>query len=117
MTPILPMLNDTEENIQGILEYCIQAKVKGIICFGMGVTLREGDREYFYDALDRHFPGMKEKYHKKYGYAYEISSDHHKSLMTLFRDTCRRNNIMYDIDACFNYLREFPNKYEQMSLF
>ena len=53
LSPILPFLNDTRENIEGILEYCIRAKVRGIICFGMGMTLREGDREYYYQALDR----------------------------------------------------------------
>ena len=40
LTPILPFINDTEENIREILEYCVEAGVKGIICFGMGVTLR-----------------------------------------------------------------------------
>ena len=75
LTPILPFINDMKENINGILDYCIEAGVYGIINFGMGVTLREGDREYFYAALDRHFPGMKERYHRKYGYSYEVRSD------------------------------------------
>ncbi|MCI9230443.1 MAG: radical SAM protein, partial [Lachnospiraceae bacterium] len=61
LSPILPFLNDTKENIEGILEYCVRAKVRGIICFGMGMTLREGDREYYYQALDRHFPGLRQK--------------------------------------------------------
>lgn len=56
LSPILPFINDTEENIRGILNYCVQAGVKGIICFDMGVTLRDGDREYFYQALDKYFP-------------------------------------------------------------
>lgn len=117
LTPILPFINDTKENIEGILDYCIRAKVKGIICFDMGVTLREGDREYFYAALDRHFPGLKDKYHQRYGYAYELLSDNRKELMKLLRDTCRANGIMYDIDECFQYLHEFPEDYEQLSLF
>jgi DNA repair photolyase len=62
LCPILPFINDTEENLRGLLNYCIEAKVYGIICFGIGMTLREGDREYFYENLDRHFPGLKEKY-------------------------------------------------------
>ncbi len=89
----------------------------GIICFGMGVTLRDGDREYFYAALDRHFPGMKERYRKKYGHAYEIQSDRNRELMALFREKCRKNGIVHDVDACFDYLREFPQKYEQLRLF
>lgn len=116
LSPVLPFINDTRENIEGILDYCIQAKVFGIICFGMGVTLREGDREYFYAALDKNFPGMKERYHKRYGYAYEVPSDRGRDLMELFRDKCRKNGIVCDVDACFKYLHEFPEKYRQLTL-
>ncbi len=117
MTPILPYLNDTRENIDGILNYCIRAKVKGIICFGMGLTLREGDREYYYAALDRHFPGLKERYIHRYGNAYELPSDHSAELLTLFHDTCQKHGILHDPDECFSYLHEFPEPYEQLSLF
>ncbi len=117
LSPILPYINDTRENIQGILDYCIQAKVYGIICYGMGVTLRDGDREYFYAALDKHFPGMKERYHQKYGYSYEIASDRNAELMRLFRDTCAENGIEHDMDKCFQFLRELPEKYEQLTFF
>ena len=117
LSPILPFINDTEENIRGILDYCIQAKVHGIICFGMGMTLREGDREYYYVALDRHFPGLKEKYRRRYGNAYEIPSERNQELMALFYKICRENGILCDADACFQYLHEFPERYEQLSLF
>lgn len=117
LSPVLPFINDTKENIEGILADCVQAKVYGIICFGMGVTLREGDREYFYAALDKHFPGMKERYHRRYGYAYELTSDRNAELMKLFRDTCEDHGIVHDVDACFQYLHEFPEKYEQLTLF
>jgi len=117
MTPILPFINDTKENIAGLLEYCTLARVKGIICFSMGVTLREGDREYYYAALDRHFPGMRERYHKKYGYAYEVNSDKNEELMEFFVEGCRKEGIMHTPEACFAYLHEFPERYEQMRLF
>lgn len=115
--PILPYINDTRENIEGILDYCVQAGVYGIINFGMGVTLREGSREYFYAALDKNFPGMRKKYHQTYGYAYELPSERHAELTRLFKDICRKNGIVHDKDACFQYLHEFPEKYEQLSLF
>lgn len=115
MTPILPFINDTEENIRGILDLCIRAQVKGIICFDMGVTLREGDREYFYQALDRHFPGLKKRYCETYGNAYELSSPDSEKLMTIFRQICEENGIMSNADDCFRYLRAFPDKYEQLS--
>lgn len=117
LSPILPFINDTKENINGILDYCIESGVRGIICFGMGVTLREGDREYFYAALDRHFPGLREKYHKKYGLSYELNSENNKELMGIFRRRCKEHGIICDINECFSYLHEFPEKYEQLSLF
>ena len=62
LCPILPYITDTEENINKILDNCIKSDVKGIICFAMGMTLRKGDRQYYYQKLDQHFPGLKEKY-------------------------------------------------------
>lgn len=117
LSPILPFINDTEENIEGILDYCIRAGVKGIIAFGIGVTLREGDREYFYAALDRHFPGMKQRYIKTFGNAYEIPSPNSRELMALLVKRCKENGMMYRVEDCFRYLHEFPEKYVQQSLF
>lgn len=117
LSPILPFINDTKENIDGILKDCIREKVRGIICFGMGLTLREGDREYFYEALDRHFPGLRQRYHRKYGYSYELASDRNQELMELFHEVCEKHGIMHDVGACFEYLHELPEKYEQLTLF
>ena len=115
LSPVLPFINDTEENITRILEECVRTGVKGIICFGMGVTLREGDREYFYEALDKHFPGMKERYINTYGNAYEVTSPDNVRLMNIFRKTCKDNGIMSDPDECFRYLNDLPDR--QMSIF
>ena len=117
LTPILPFINDTKENVQAILEECARVKVKGIIDFGMGLTLRDGDREYYYAALDKHFPGMKEKYIKTYGYAYEILSPNAKELSELFRNFCKEKGIMYKADDVFAYMNDYPERYKQMSLF
>ncbi|MCM1252180.1 MAG: radical SAM protein [Clostridium sp.] len=119
MSPLLPFINDTKENVRGVLDYGIRAGVYGILCFGIGVTLRQGNREYFYKALDKHFPGLHEKYHKKYGYDYEITSDNNEELMTFFQEECKKHNIVCDRKNLFGYLYEFPeNKgYEQLSLF
>ena len=116
LTPILPFINDTEENITAILRECMRVGVKGILCFDMGLTLREGDREYFYAALDRHFPGLKQKYIERYGNAYEVPSPHAKALMALFRNTCRENGILCSPEACFAYLHAFPEKDPQISI-
>lgn len=117
LSPILPFINDTEDNIGKILENCVRVGVKGIICFGMGLTLREGDREYYYAALDKHFPGLKRKYIETYGNAYELPSPNNDMLMRKFMSICRKNNILCTPDECFAYLHELPDRYEQMSIF
>ena len=109
-TPILPFINDTKENLTGILDYCIQAKVYGIICFGMGVTLREGNREYFHGQLDKFFPTIKEKYIKTYGYNYILNSPNNKYLMNIFYKTCKKYNILFDNNKIFEYLNTFESK-------
>ncbi|AEF85592.1 radical SAM domain protein [Treponema primitia ZAS-2] len=118
LSPILPFINDTEENIRGILHYCIEAKVYGILCFEMGLTLREGDREYFYEKLDVHFPGLKQKYQSKYGNNYILKSDRNKTLMEIFNKTCHDNNIVCDNDELFRYMSAFEeNEKRQLYLF
>ena len=114
LTPILPFINDTEGNIRPILEACAQVRVKGIICFDMGLTLREGDREYYYAALDRHFPGLKERYIRTYGNAYELPSPNRERLMKLFEGFCREHAILYRPEDCFSYMSDFPEKMQQI---
>lgn len=116
LSPILPFINDTEENLRGILNYCFEAGVKGILCFGMGLTLREGNREYFYKALDKYFPGLKEKYIKKYGESYSLLSDNNSCLMKIFHSECEKHGVMHEVDEIFSYLHTFPYE-EQISLF
>lgn len=117
LSPILPFLNDTEQNLRGILEYCFDADVKGILCFGMGVTLREGDREYFYAQLDKYFPGMKQQYIRSFGNAYECSSPNQRKLMSIFHEECSRRGVLHEPEQIFHYLRDFPEKTQQLSLF
>lgn len=117
MTPLLPFLTDTEENFDRILEYCLDAGVKGIVCWNVGMTLRDGDREYYYRALDRHFPGLSGRYRVKYGNAYEIVSDGSDKLMARFHSLCEKYGVLHDPEACFSYLHELPETNEQLSLF
>jgi len=117
LCPIVPFLNDTEENIRSIVGYCAEAGVRGIVHFGMGLTLREGNREYFYAALDRHFPGLKARYILTYGNAYELPSPNASHLERVFREECDRAGIWRDNNRIFRYLNEFEEKTEQMSLF
>ncbi len=117
LCPILPMINDSEENLMGILNYCKEAGVKGIATFGMGMTLRYGNREYFYKKLDEHFPGLKREYMIKYGSSYGIGSPNSKNLSKLIKKFCKDNNIMLGSKEVFAYIENLPTNSEQMSLF
>ena len=117
LCPILPYINDTEENLRGILGYCFDAGVVGIINFGFGVTMRSGNREYFYGKLDEHFPGMKERYIKRFGDAYECPSDNSARLWSIFRRECRVHGVMQNPGEIFAYMNEYPTVNKQMSLF
>lgn len=90
---------------------------KGNHVLGMGVTLRDGDREYFYHALDQKFPGLRQKYIHTYGNAYELPSPHTEELTQMIWNTCREHGIMCMPEKCFSYLHQYPEKYVQQSLF
>ena len=117
LCPLVPFLDDTPENILGILNYCADAGVKGIIQFGMGLTLRDGNREYFYRHLDRRFPGLKERYIRTYGNAYELPSPRERELAGLFHAGCEARGILHNNDTIFRYLNTLEEKQEQLSLF
>lgn len=110
LSPILPFINDTEDNISGILDLCIEANVYGVICFGMGLTLREGNRAYFYEQLDRLFPQLKERYIRTYGNQYIIKSPNNNRLMKLFYQRCSEGGIVHNNEQIFRYLQTFEEK-------
>lgn len=110
LCPVLPFINDTEENIRTILGMCVKAGVRGVLCFGMGLTLREGNREYFYRQLDIHFPRLKERYIRTYGNNYVVDSPRSTELMRLYHRICEENGILHNNDQIFEYLRKFEEK-------
>ena len=117
LCPILPFLNDSRENILGILEACADAGVKAVLCFDMGLTLREGNREYFYAQLDRHFPGLTAQYIRTYGNRYACSSPRSRELMALYHSFCETHGIMHDVRQIFTWLHTFAQKEQQISFF
>ncbi len=116
LCPILPFINDTPDNILGLLDACTEAGVKGIIHFGMGLTLREGNREYFYEKLDRYFPGLKQRYKDTYGNAYELPSPRYRELLELFHATCEKRGIWHHNEQIFSYLTRLEEE-TQLSFF
>ena len=116
LCPILPYINDSEDNINSIINYCIDTNVKGIICFEMGVTLRSGNRQYFYEKLDKHFPGLKNKYIEKFKDSYALPSPNNQKLMKIFKKRTTKHNIMNNNDEIFSYLSHFPQNSIQSKL-
>ena len=117
LTPILPFINDNEDNVTSIMSECARTGVKGVIDFGMGLTLREGDREYYYAALDKHFPGLKQRYIRTYRNSYELPSPNAKELTAIYKRICKENGIMSTTDECFQYIGKFPEKQSHISIF
>ena len=117
LSPILPFINDTRENLEGLLSDCIRAGVKGVVSFGFGTTMREGSREYFFSKLDENFPGMKQRYIDKYGNSYECLSPNNNILKEILARVCEEHNILYKYDEVFDYLHSFETKAKQMTLY
>lgn len=115
MMPILPWINDTPENIRAIIS---QAKSCGVryIYPTFGVTLRQNQRDYYYEQLDRHFPGLKEKYIRAYGDKYVCESPRAYGLSALFNQECRRLGIMTGMS---DIIRDYQSGFgeQQLKLF
>ncbi len=118
LSPILPFINDTVENMNGLLEYCKTTNVKGLICYGVGVTLRNGNRQYFYSQLDRSFPGVKRLYEKTYGDMYDCRSRNDYTVMNMITRFCKQNSVLLN-QATFDYMDRYEDKGAgvQISLF
>ena len=100
-----------------ILGYCFDAGENGIVLWNAGLTLRDGDREYYYRALDLHFPGLSAEYRERYGNAYEVNSPNSDKLMQIFRSECEKRGVIHNPDECFRYIASIPKQQFQMSLF
>jgi DNA repair photolyase len=110
LMPVLPFITDNKDNIEGIVSKGKQNGASYILAF-MGMTLREGQREYFYNKLDIHFPGLKEIYMNTYGNLYGCSTINHKELYIVFNEVCKKMSVKTNMDF---YQMKKP---EQMILF
>lgn len=117
LCPVLPHLTDSRDNVEALLDMCVEARVRGVVCFGMGMTLRDGNREHYYAALDRHFPGLADRYRAEYGDAYSVESPNAAELTALLDERLERAGILKTPDECFGYLQEYPARYDQLTLF
>lgn len=111
LMPILPFINDTDKNLDDLLDLSKKYNVKYIYPY-FGVTLRDRQREYFYKQLDIHFPGIKEKYIRTYKENYVCDSLRNKYLYDRLKKKCNESGIIYNMEKINNY---FIKKPEQMT--
>ena len=115
LMPVLPFIEDNEDNISKIIDLANQSGAK-FIYPAFGVTLRQNQREWYYEKLDQLFPSVKDKYIKNYGSAYECRSPEAKGLWRLFQNKCNEYGILYKMA---DIVTEYKKPYEstQLSLF
>ena len=89
MMPLLPLINDTRENVEAIVRRAKDAGASYILPM-FGVTLRSGSREHFHATLDREFPGLKARYEACFGNRYECFSPSYRKLNDTFRNLCAK---------------------------
>lgn len=83
----------------------------------MGVTLRENQREYYFDKLEEYYPGLKEKYIKYYGNRYNCTVSNSKRLYKIFTEECDKYGILYNMKDIIAAYKKEIKKSEQITLF
>jgi len=115
LMPVLPFLEDDDKNINEIIRLAHESGAK-FIYPAFGVTLRQNQREWYYQKLDQHFPGLKQKYIKEFGNAYECRPPKAKALWNLFQRECVRLGLLYRMKDIINgYKQGYGDN--QLSLF
>lgn len=112
MMPVLPFIEDTEENIKGIIRLAYENGAR-FIYPAFGVTLRQNQRDWYFEKLDLLFPGIKKKYLKEFGDAYECKSPNAEYLKAIFKDECTRLGLLYRMK---DIVRAYRQGYEDRQL-
>ena len=96
LMPVLPFVEDSSKNVLSVVDRAAQAGARFVYA-AFGVTMRDGQRDFFLNGLDRAFPGMGERYRKRYGSRYYCSSPSAKELWALFSARCRELGLLYEM--------------------
>lgn len=115
LMPVLPFLEDNEENISGVVRLAYESGAK-FIYPAFGVTLRQNQRDWYFKKLDEKFPALKQKYIKQYGNAYECHSPKAELLWQLFSKECDSYGILYRMEDIINGYKQGYGA-TQLSLF
>ncbi len=110
LNPLLPYLTDTANNIRQIVRMTADAGGRFAVCF-FGMTLRNGNREYYFQALDKQFPGVREKYTRHFGNAYELTVPDADKLYDIFCDECTKLGLHWQFsDINREMFRHMPEQ-------
>ena len=117
LSPLLPFINDTEENVVSIVRKAADFGARFVSMYMPGVTLRDNQREYYYEKLDRLFPGLSARYHRTFGDQYMCSSPSAKRLVHALKNECERHGLVYKMADIIAGYKKKSNAPEQMTLF
>lgn len=114
LMPVLPWLEDSEENIRSLVRFAHQSGARFIYAT-FGMTLRGNQRDWYYSCLEKLFPGqgLSDRYRRQYGYQYECRSPHASRLWKLFTQECERYRILYRMKDIISAYRK---KYQMTQL-
>jgi DNA repair photolyase len=115
LMPILPFINDTEENIACIIRAAAQVGARFVYPW-LGVTLRQNQRLYFYQQLDKYFPGLKSKYQAVFGESYECRARDGKRLYRIFESLCTQYGLLFRMPDIISAYK-IPKTHKQISFF
>lgn len=97
MMPLLPGITGTKENINSIVELGKKSGARFIYPM-FGLTLRSGNREYFYKNLDKYYPRYRKRYEQVYGSKYVCNIPNYVQIKSEFVKKCKENNIVYKME-------------------
>lgn len=115
LMPILPFINDNEENIKNIIKGAYESGAKFVFSYGLGVTLRHNQREYYFKQLRSIFPksNLDKKYIELYGESYENPAINYEHLWNVFKEECKKYNMLYEMK---DIITDYKNKYEKTQI-
>ncbi len=114
LMPVLPFIEDADENIHGIVKTAVECGVR-IIYPAFGMTLRGNQREYFFKKLDEIYGDntLSDKYRRKFGNYYECHSPRARQLWKIFTEDCDRYGILYNMS---DIIKAYKTGYEDTQL-
>jgi len=96
LMPVLPFLEDSVENVLAVVDAAADVGAR-FVYPAFGVTLRDRQRAYYYARLEETFPGLRERYEKRYGERYWCTSPRAGALWEAFTRRCGERGLLYEM--------------------